>query len=1633
MPELFSAQAARTPDAVAVMCGPDEITYAELDARSHHLARQLRSRGIGPGTVVAVCLPRSIGMMVALLAVQKTGAAYVPLDPSYPGDRIQFMLAESHPALVLVGPDAPDHGLPEMLTVDGAGRMPDVHGDEPAPDDDLHVDPADLDDPAYIIYTSGSTGLPKGVVISRGALANLVSAMRRIMPMKVHDRLVSVSTVAFDMAVPELYVPLVSGAALVLADTETVRDPRLMAELLVDVRATVLHATPSLWRELLAFEPEGPASVRGLRAFVGAEPVPDHLVARLRELAVEVVNMYGPTETTVWSTYAVLDDDRGPVPIGRPLDNTQLYVLDPQLCRVEPGVVGELYIAGAGVAHGYVGRPGLTAERFVACPFGAGGERMYRTGDLVYENPAGELVFVGRADQQVKVRGFRVELGEVESVLEQHPDVLEAATVVREDQYGGSRLVAFVTAAPGRTVDGEAVRNHVARMLPGYMVPSACIALDRLPRTVNGKLDRAALPDDRSAAAYRAPNSADEKMLAALFAEVLDVEEAGVDDDFFALGGHSLLATRLAARVRSAFGLELPIRHIFEASTVGGLAAVLRSGLRPARPALQPAASDEAVPASFAQQRLWMLHAMDPQGCTYNMPLAWRLTGQVDVEALAAALADTMTRHRTLRTVFDEVDGSPEPRLLETGPVLQTRVVDRQQLAAALRDEARHCFSLASEPPVRVALFTVGPDEHALIMIAHHIATDGWSEGVIARDLSSAYAAHRRGAPVAWSPLEVEYADFARWQRHLIGDAGAGVGLGAAQLAYWVEELTGLPQPLQLPHDRTRPPVASYRGGTVHFDIPSDLLARLREVAGPHGATVSMALQAAFAVLLHRLGAGDDLPIGALIAGRTDDAVTATTGYFGNTWVLRVRLSGATSFATVLQQVRTKALAAYDNVDIPFDRVVEALNPERSTAYHPLFQVMLAWQDREIAWPELVLDGVEVTPQPVATDTSKFDLFVNVSELAHGGATATVEYATDLYDVDTVERIAAQFVRVLEQVVADPDTVVGAVDLLSPHERAAALSRASGTATPVARISVPAMFGRQVERTPAAVAVASGEVSLTYRELHDRATRVAAALQARGAGPGTLVGLALSRSPSLVVALLGILKSGAAYVPLDPRWLGARVHAIIADAEPTLLLTDAGTEPRLPQSTALTVLIDEIDVPNDDRPPTLADPDADETAYVMYTSGSTGTPKGVAISHGTIVNDVLALVPHVAPDGVRQVLTSTSINFDVSVFEMFTALFTGGTIDMVRDLLELPDQGEWAGTILSAPPSVLAEILDRVADRIQPTTVVVAGEALKPSLAQRVNTAWPGVRLVNAYGQTESFYATAYVAAADGDAERAGVVPIGRPLANMRTYVLDERLEPVPAGVVGELYVAGVLGHGYYRQPGMTAERFVADPFGPSGSRMYRTGDLARWNSDGELEHVGRSDAQVKIHGIRIEPAEIESVLATCPGVAESVVVVRPTAGGDMQLVGYVTPAPSGPRPIESALRAHVSDRLPEFMVPAAFVVLDQMQRTPTGKIDRSALPEPRLAVHAHRMPRTPDEERLARLFAEVLGIERIGIDDDFFDAGGHSLRVAALASRITQEFGVRCSMTDILKHPTVERFASAVVSQWNRDSDERN
>ncbi|MEV0570758.1 amino acid adenylation domain-containing protein, partial [Dactylosporangium sp. NPDC050588] len=1310
--------------------------------------------------------------------------------------------------------------------------------------------------------------------------------------------------------------------------------------------------------------------------------------------------------------FEVRPDASPVVPIGKPVFNTRVYVLDDRLAPVPVGVAGELYLAGVQLARGYAGRPGLTGERFVADPFGSG-ERLYRTGDVVRWSADGDIVYLGRADEQVKVRGFRIEPGEIEAVLAAHPAVEQAAVVLRDD-----RLVAYVVGS----IDG--LREHTATRLPEYMVPSAFVTLDALPLTVNGKLDRKALPaPEFTTGAGRGPASVQEELLCLAFAEVLGLDTLGVDDDFFALGGHSLLAVRLVSRIRAVLGVELPLRLLFDAPSPAKLAGRLRSGAGSARAALVPWDRPERLPLSYGQQRLWFIGQLEGPSATYNEPVTLPLTGDVDTAALEAAFLDVIGRHEVLRTVLRTTpDGRPFQHVIAVDDLdwrLRLRDADPADLPAEIAAAAGHTFDLAAELPIRVSLISTGPDTRTLVVVVHHIASDGWSLVPLAGDVSVAYRARLAGQAPAWEPLPVQYADYTLWQRELLGEEDDPDSVISRQVAYWRQALDGAPEELTLPTDRPRPAVATHRGHTVPVRIDADLHARLLRIARAEGVTVFMLLQAGLGVLLSKLGAGTDIPIGTPVAGRGDEALDDLVGFFVNTLVMRTDLSGDPTFAELLGRVRETALAGLDHQDVPFERLVEELAPARSLARHALFQVMLTVQNTAGAVLDLpgIVAGGEPAETPAADETSaaRFDLNTIVAETfdaggAPGGMEGILTGAADLFDAATVATIAGRWVRVLASLAADPHAPISHATVLDAAEQHRLLVDWNDTATPLTEQTLPELFEAQVARDPDAVAVVAGGVSVTYGELNARADRVARHLADLGAGPERLVGLCLGRGIELMVALLGVLKAGGAYLPIDPEYPAERIAFMVADAAPVVVLAAADTAAVVRDAGAPVVVLDERSLPAVEPAPAVpATLTPQHPAYVIYTSGSTGTPKGVLVSHAGFASFAAG---HARLLGVRpgdRVGQFASASFDTFGWEWCMALLQGAALVVIPSGQRLGAAltgllAAEAVTFVTLPPAVLA-LLDP--SSIGPdVTVVVAGEACPPEVMSR----WAaGHRMFNSYGPTE----TTVDATLWRCDPAAGQVAIGGPVVNTRVYVLDERLSPVPAGVAGELYVAGSgLARGYVRRPALTATRFVADPSG-RGERLYRTGDVVRWTTGGDLVFVGRADDQVKIRGFRIEPGEVEAVLAAHPGVARVAVIAREDEPGDRRLVAYVVGAGAG-------LREFAAERLPEYMVPSAVVVLDALPLTANGKLDRAALPAPDFASAAGtgRGPADVREELLCQAFAEILGLTDVGVDDDFFALGGHSLLAVQLVEWLRVR-GVSVSARALFEAPTPAGLAA--------------
>ncbi|HEU0053517.1 MAG TPA: amino acid adenylation domain-containing protein, partial [Longimicrobium sp.] len=1541
--EQIRARALRAPDAPAVVFGGRTVTYGRLEARAAAIARGLRALGVRPDARVGVCVERSDELVAALVGVWKAGGAYVPLDPAHPRDRLAYVAEDA--GLVAVVAERrteaalPDTGLPVLLleNVDGDGEE--------------FPSPASLDNLAYVLYTSGSTGRPKGVMVEHRTVAALMTAMRAAPGITPGDAMVAVTTAGFDMSVVELFLPLTSGARVIVADRDQVADGELLRRLVEPSRATMMQATPATWRMLTE---TGWRPPRDLLLMTGGEALQTDLVAALTENGAALWNLYGPTEITVYATGERVRPDE-PVTIGPEILGTRCAILDPLLFPADGE--GELYVGGAGVARGYLGRPALTAERFLPDPFAeTPGARMYRTGDGARRQAGGRIEYLGRLDSQVKVRGNRVEPGEVEAVLAAHAAVRHAVVLARKDAPGEVRLVAYFT---GDAIAPAELRAALRRTLPEYMVPAAFVRLERFPLTPSGKVDRLALPapapGDFSDTPYVAPETETEMAVAEAWREVLGIDRVGRDDDFFDLGGHSLLGTRVLSRLRQRLGVPLAVRALFDHPTVAKLAAAVeaaRGEAAAAQPPLAFAGRDRPLPLSHSQRRLWFLCALEPDSPFYNIPAAVRLRGRLDVEALRRALGEIVRRHEAVRTTFHDTPDGPVQRVRPAPEAFALQVADLRVFPAAwaraevLRlaaDEAETPFDLGRDLLLRALLVRVAEDEHVLVLVLHHIAGDGWSVGLLFSELAALYGAFRAGEASPLPPLPVQYPDFAAWQR-----AWLDGGELNAQLAYWRARLAGAPAALELPTDRPRPATQSHRGEVLSFEVPPSLTRRARALARNEGATPFMVLLAVFDLALHRMSGEDDLVVGAPVAGRARPEVEGLIGFFVNTMALRVNVSGDPSFRALLGRVREATLEAYAHQDLPFDRVVEELHPERSLGRNPVFQVAFALQN--VPRAPLRLEGVTLALEEIDSGTAKFDLFLELEE-ADDRLRARLEYATDLWEEAGAARIAALFLRLLDAATAAPDASLSTLGALTEEERAELLALGAGDAADVDANAVPVhhRVAEQARRRPRAVAVRTDDRALTYAELDAAANRLAHHLIEHGAGPERVVGVCLERGTDLVVAALAALRAGAAYVPLDPALPPHRIAAMAADADVSVAVTVERVRARVEGAVVTVVSLDRDTVSIARHPST--DPavpvSPDSLAYVVFTSGSTGRPKGVAVPHRGLANLVAW---HLAEFGVTaedRGSMMAGVGFDASLWEVWPYLAAGAALHVVPDDARLSpvELRDWLAreevTVAFAPTPVAELLLDAEwPSRPRLRALLAGGDRLHARPAPHLSFA-----LHNNYGPTEaSVVATSGVVAGD----EPGLPSIGRPVAGARLYVVDAALSLVPRGAPGELLVAGEgVGRGYLGRPGLTAERFVPDSFSTDvGGRLYRTGDRARWLASGELEYLGRLDEQVKIRGFRIEPGEIEGVLRRSEGVADCVVVAREDVPGEKRLVAYWV----GEAAVEvQALRSHLGERLPEHMVPSAYVRLEALPRTPNGKLDRKALPAPEGDTHARR------------------------------------------------------------------------------------
>ncbi|MDQ9405875.1 amino acid adenylation domain-containing protein [Serratia marcescens] len=1636
---LFEAQVKRTPEAIAVTYGDDSLTYAELNTQANRWAHRLVQLGVQPDSLVALCAGRGLPMLVGLLGILKAGGAYVPLDPAYSGERLQYILADSAPVLLL----ADELGRQAL----GDCEVPVLALEQPlrGESDDLQdvgVRPAHL---AYVIYTSGSTGKPKGVMVEHRQVARLFSATNAWFNFSAADRWCLFHSFAFDFSVWEIWGAWLYGGQLFIVPQAIARSAPDFYHFVCRSGITVLNQTPSAFKAFIQAQAHSEARQQLREIVFGGEMLkPCDLApwfARPENRQTRLINMYGITETTVHVTYRPLSAQDTAIttsPIGSRIPDLRMYLLGADGEPVPMGAIGELYVGGEGVARGYLNRPELTAERFLDDPFNrAPGARMYRTGDLARYLPGGDIEYLGRNDQQVKIRGFRIECGEVEAQLSTDPRVRSVAVDAIDDGDGGKRLVAWVVPAQEaeRATLATGLRQHLQARLPDYMVPVAYVWLEALPLTGNGKLDKRALPvpqvDAYVREAYAPPQGEAENLLAAIWRELLGVERVGRYDHFFELGGHSLMAVRLANRVQQA-GWQLPLQALFASPVLHVLAQALE--VAPAQEPLPilPVARDGDLPLSFAQQRLWFLTQLEGMSETYHIPLALRLHGRLDRQALQHSLDALYARHESLRSRFITREDRPQVQILPAnGLPLAFHDLRRHpaQADTLCRQAATQPFDLTQGPLVRAALIRLADEEHLFLLTCHHIISDGWSTGILLRELGALYGALRRGDADPLPPLTLQYPDYAAWQRRYLTPERL-----AAQAQYWRETLIGAPALLTLPTDRPRPTVQSFSGGEVPIAIDAGLTQALRQFSRQHGGTLFMTVLAAWSLVLARMAGQQELVIGTPEANRGRLETESLVGFFVSTLALRIDLRDDPDLPTLIARIRHTVLAARENRDLPFEQVVELVNPPRHLGYTPLFQVMLAWQDGSVR--DIPLPGLQAELAGLEYSAAKFDLTLDLADTGEG-ISGTLNFATALFDRATAERYGVYLVQALRAMTLNSPRSVSHIDLLPPAEREHLLHGWNRTERdyPLDQ-TLTALFEQQVHRTPDATALVSGTESLSYAQLNARANRLAHALIARGVGPDSRVAVCAERGLNMVTALFGILKAGGAYVPLDPAYPGERLQYILQDADPVLLLADAAGraalgEPVTPQLALEAALPETLSAEN---PAPRAQ--ASHLAYVIYTSGSTGKPKGAMNEHRGVVNRLVWMQEAYGLTAADTVLQKTPFGFDVSVWEFFWPLMVGARLVMAKpeghkdpDYLSRAIE-QYGVTTLHFVPSMLQSFLadGQAATRCgQVVRVMCSGEALPAALVAEFYRRLPQAELHNLYGPTEAAVdVTAWHCSREADRVS---VPIGRPIANTRIYLLDERGQPVPLGAVGELYIGGVqVARGYLNRPELTAERFLADPFAPGG-RMYRTGDVARYLANGDIEYLGRNDQQVKIRGFRIECGEIEAALATHPAVREAVVDAR-AVGDDKRLVAWVVPAADvAEETLAGALRQHVSAALPDYMVPSAWVVVAALPLSPNGKLDRRALPEPQGAQSqaAYEAPQGEHETLLAAIWRELLNVERVGRHDNFFELGGHSLLAVKLMAQLRRA-GWGANVQTLFSTPTLSALAQAMSAQGEVD-----
>ncbi|AVH69209.1 non-ribosomal peptide synthetase [Nostoc sp. 'Lobaria pulmonaria (5183) cyanobiont'] len=1644
--ELFEAQVARTPDAVAVVFEDQQLSYRELNQRANQLAHYLQKQGVKPEVLVGICVERSLDIVIGLLAILKAGGAYIPLDPSYPQERLAFILENAQISVLLTQTslvEAIPQQKSQVVCLDAHWYYIAQQSKENLFSE---VTPDNL---AYVIYTSGSTGRPKGVMIKHASTVAMLDWANKTFEIEAKKGVLASTSICFDLSVFEIFVPLCCGGKVIL-----IENALYLPTLSTSENVTLINTVPSVISQLLR---NGciPTSVKTVN--IAGEPLYNQLVQELyrQENIQQVFNLYGPSEDTTYSTSAWIQKGSSNTPsIGRPIHNTQIYLLDKNCQPVPVGVPGMLYLGGAGLARGYLNKPELTANKFIPNPYtNQPGERLYKTGDQARYLPNGEIEYIGRIDYQVKVRGFRIELGEIEALIHQYPAVKETVVVVSEDSGDSKRLVAYVVPQTEQTLTISKLRDFLESKLPSYMIPGTFIILEALPLTPNGKLDRKALPIPEltqiSSSNIILPTTPIENLLAGIWAKILGIEKVGIDNNFFELGGHSLIATRVMSQIRQVFQIELPLRCLFEKPTIAELAKEIettnKAGLGIETTKIEPIVRSPQLPLSFAQQRLWFLAQLEPDSSFYNIPAAVRLKGELNIKALQQSLNEILRRHEALRTNFQTVEGQAIAVISEVKP-LRLPTIDISELPLAQQEveirqqaaqEAQQPFDISSDYLLRVKLLRLDEQEHIVLLTMHHIASDGWSVGVLVQELATLYPSFCNHQPSPLPELPIQYVDFAAWQRQWLE-----AEVLQSQISYWRQQLEDAPKVLELPTDYLRPAIGTFRGATYSFELSYELSVALNKLSQQQGSTLFMTLLAAFQTLLWRYTGQEDIVVGSPIANRNRAEIEGLIGFFVNTLVLRTNLTGNPSFEELLKRVREVALGAYAHQDLPFELLVEQLQPQRDLSHTPLFQVMFVLQNA----PMSALELPDLTLSPVESDsnTAKFDLTLYMSE-TESGLVGNLEYNTDLFAENSIQRMAAHLQTLLSGIVTNPQASLSELSLLTQTEKHQLLQEWNDTEVEYPQqLCIHELFEVQVQKTPDAVAVVFEDEQLTYWELNTRANQLAHYLQQLGVKPEVLVGICVERSLYMIIGLLAILKAGGAYVPLDPSYPKKRLAYMLEDSRPGLLLTQQHLVENLPTNQAQVICIDSDWqlIADENRENPGCNITVDNLAYVIYTSGSTGKPKGAINTHQGICNRLLWMQDAYQLTAADCVLHKTPFSFDVSVWEFFWTLMTGARLVVAqpeghRDpsyIVNLILQQQI--TTLHFVPSMLqaflsAEGLEKCQSLVR---VIASGEALPVQLQQSFFNRLDA-QLYNLYGPTEAAVDVTFWQCQDNLTNQT-TVPIGRPIANIQIYLLDKYFNPVAFGVAGEVYIGGVgVGRGYLNRPDLTAEKFIPNPFSDKAAgRLYKTGDLARYLPTGEIEYIGRIDHQVKIRGFRIELGEIEALITKHPAVRETVVAVYCSQADSQQIVAYIVPQKEQTLVIPK-LRSFLESKLPNYMIPATFATLEALPLTPNGKVDRKALPAPDTArpelEKAFIAPQTTAEKQLAVIWTQVLDLEKVGINDNFFELGGDSILILQIVSKANLA-GLHLTPKQLFQHQTIAKLA-AVAGTTQKISAQQN